>query len=123
MRTADEVERVVRERYGEIARTGTPVPEAGCCGPRPATIAERIGYRAEEIAAAPEGANLGLGCGAPLDEYDSYCWPVLALLRRKAPRAELETYLRWAADEQMRSPVPAERLAAVLGKLMRLDTT
>jgi SAM-dependent methyltransferase len=42
------------------------VPEAGCCGPRPGTIAERIGYGAGAIAAVPEGANLGLGCGAPL---------------------------------------------------------
>ena len=57
----------------------------------------------------------------PLDEYDSYCWPVLALLRRKASRAELEAYLRWAADEQMQSPVPADRLASVLDGLMALD--
>ncbi len=77
----------------------------------------------EKVRAILHGEWDPIGCGAPLDEYDSYCWPVLALLRRKAPRAELETYLRWAADEQMRSPVPAERLAAVLGKLMRLDTT
>jgi SAM-dependent methyltransferase len=66
MRETEEVHRLVRERYGEIARAGMPVPEAGCCGPRPATIAERVGYRVEDIAAAPEGANLGLGCGAPL---------------------------------------------------------
>jgi SAM-dependent methyltransferase len=66
MRTTEEVHQLVRDRYGEIARAGTPVPEAGCCGPKPATIAERIGYRPQEIAAAPEGANLGLGCGAPL---------------------------------------------------------
>ena len=39
---------------------------AGCCGPQPAEIAERIGYSAQDTAAVPEGANLGLGCGAPL---------------------------------------------------------
>jgi SAM-dependent methyltransferase len=66
MRTADEVHELVRERYAKIARDGMPVPEAGCCGPKPATIAERIGYRDEDIEAVPEGANLGLGCGAPL---------------------------------------------------------
>lgn len=62
-----------------------------------------------------------IGCGVPLDEYDSYAWPVLALLQRKAERTELETYLRWAADTAMASPVPEARLAAVLGKLMALD--
>jgi SAM-dependent methyltransferase len=66
MRRDDEVHALVRERYGEIARAGTPVPEAGCCGPTPATIAGRIGYREEDVAAVPDGANLGLGCGAPL---------------------------------------------------------
>ena len=66
MREPEEVHELVRERYGEIARAGVPVPEASCCGPKPAAIAERIGYRAEDVAAAPEGANLGLGCGAPL---------------------------------------------------------
>lgn len=63
----DDVHEVVRERYGAIARAGVPVPEAVCCGPSPATLAARVGYRAEEVAAVPEGANLGLGCGAPLD--------------------------------------------------------
>jgi arsenite methyltransferase len=66
----EEIHRLVRERYGEIARTGVSIPEAGCCGPTPVkmadTIAERIGYTDTEIAAVPEGANLGLGCGAPL---------------------------------------------------------
>ena len=61
-----------------------------------------------------------IGAGVPLDEYDSYCWPVLALLQRNAPRPEVETYLRWAADEQMKSPVPEDRLASVLDQLMAL---
>jgi arsenite methyltransferase len=63
-RTAEEVHDVVRDRYGEIARKGTPI--AGCCGPSAAQIAERIGYSAGDTSAVPEGANLGLGCGAPL---------------------------------------------------------
>ena len=66
MRTAEEIHELVRERYGKIAREGVPVPEAGCCGPQPATIGARIGYSEQDLAAAPEGANLGLGCGAPL---------------------------------------------------------
>jgi len=61
----------VRERYGRIA-TGQ---ESGCCGPStapscgdPASAA--IGYRDSDLEAVPEGANLGLGCGAPLDFLD-----------------------------------------------------
>jgi arsenite methyltransferase len=63
---SDDVHAVVTKRYAEIARSGAPIPEAGACGPRPTDIAERLGYASDEIAAAPEGANLGLGCGAPL---------------------------------------------------------
>src|SRR5207247_10571571 len=65
-RDEDEVHRMVRERYAQIAREGTPMPETGCCGPRPAAVAPRLGYKEAEIAAVPEGANLGVGCGAPL---------------------------------------------------------
>jgi ubiquinone/menaquinone biosynthesis C-methylase UbiE len=53
----------VRERYGRIAKESR-----GCCGARDGQAAEqsrRIGYSSAEIAAAPEGANLGLGCGNP----------------------------------------------------------
>jgi SAM-dependent methyltransferase len=58
----------VRKRYGAIAAGA----RKGCCGEsvtvaaRPATVAERIGYSAEEVKAAPQGADLGLGCGNPL---------------------------------------------------------
>lgn len=62
----EHVHEAVRDRYAQIARAGAPVPEAGCCGPKPDALARRMGYGSEEIAAAPEGANLGLGCGAPL---------------------------------------------------------
>jgi arsenite methyltransferase len=62
----DAVHRIVRERYGQIAREGSPVPESTCCGPRPAEVAPRLGYKDADIAAVPEGANLGVGCGAPL---------------------------------------------------------
>lgn len=62
-----------------------------------------------------------IGSGVPLDEYDSYAWPVLAMLQRKADRGEIEAHLRWAADTAMSSPVPQPRLAAVLDKLMALN--
>jgi SAM-dependent methyltransferase len=54
---------VVRTRYGEIAREGS---FAGCCGPTPSDLATRVGYDQRALDAVPEGANLGLGCGAPL---------------------------------------------------------
>lgn len=61
-RTTDEVRSVVREAYGRIAREG-----GSCgCGPRgcgPTSLA--LGYREEDLAAAPEGADMGLGCGNP----------------------------------------------------------
>jgi arsenite methyltransferase len=66
-----DIRSVVREKYGEIARgkaTGCCGPEC-CGGPRPATadaIGASVGYGAEELAAIPDGANLGLGCGNPL---------------------------------------------------------
>ncbi len=62
----EQVREMVRRRYAEIARDGSVSPTAGSCGPQPAQIAERIGYSAEDTATVPEGANLGLGCGAPL---------------------------------------------------------
>jgi SAM-dependent methyltransferase len=60
------IHRIVRERYAQIAREENPVPESGCCGPRPAEVAAHLGYKDTDIAAVPEGANLGVGCGAPL---------------------------------------------------------
>jgi arsenite methyltransferase len=63
-----DVRTVVRERYGAIA-TGT---SAGCCGTNcgcnggDVDVLDKIGYTAEQTAAVPAEANLGLGCGSPL---------------------------------------------------------
>lgn len=69
-----EIKEMVRARYGEIAGAQAmesccgPAP-ASCCGPASASEAEdkalAMGYSAAELAAVPEGANLGLGCGNP----------------------------------------------------------
>ena len=69
--TPDAVRDAVRETYGKIALDD----KAGCClsttnscceTERPAaTQADELGYDATEVAAAPEGADLGLGCGNP----------------------------------------------------------
>ena len=77
-----QIKEMVRARYGSIA-TGTGTSEdsapsdssccspvaSSCCGPEPAPRFEgkalRMGYSEAEVAAVPEGANLGLGCGNP----------------------------------------------------------
>ncbi len=64
-RTMDEVRAKVREEYGTIARTeAEPGCAPGCCGGG-AAGSLKLGYSAEDLAAVPEGANLGLGCGNP----------------------------------------------------------
>ncbi|MDV2989048.1 MAG: arsenite methyltransferase [Dehalogenimonas sp.] len=62
-----EIKSYVKERYGGIARSGGGCGcGSGCCGsPAPDTIAKVIGYAEEDLAAVPDGANLGLGCGNP----------------------------------------------------------
>ena len=66
----EEIRKVVREGYAEIARKGSPccAPVNSCCS-QPALaedISRKIGYSDEEIKSAPQGANLGLGCGNPV---------------------------------------------------------
>jgi arsenite methyltransferase len=53
--SADEVRTMVREHYGKVADSGDSARAQ----------AERIGYTSEDFEQAPEGANLGLGCGNP----------------------------------------------------------
>jgi arsenite methyltransferase len=75
-KTADAAEQLVdhvRERYGKIAESGE-----SCCGPKAASpccggdsaVSLKIGYRGKDLASVPEGADLGLGCGAPLDHLE-----------------------------------------------------
>jgi SAM-dependent methyltransferase len=68
-----EVKEMVRTRYAGIAMGtggGCCAPAvSSCCGEATAPAlndpALRMGYSAEDLAAVPEGANLGLGCGNP----------------------------------------------------------
>ncbi|MBP2018729.1 SAM-dependent methyltransferase [Symbiobacterium terraclitae] len=82
---ADSIRALVRKRYGERARQaegGGAAPAgtdglgapSGCCGTAEgccggsASIVELshvLGYSDSDLDAAPEGANLGLGCGNP----------------------------------------------------------
>ena len=67
----DEIRTVVRKKYGELAKsdsTACCTPISSCCG-EPATSLENLGtltgYSPEELSLAPEGSNMGLGCGNP----------------------------------------------------------
>ncbi len=68
---SEMVRRAVREGYGRIASEGGGSccgPGRSCCGAPQgdaATLAQHIGYSKEELAAIPEGANMGLSCGNP----------------------------------------------------------
>lgn len=61
----DEVRSIVREHYGQVAvKRGGGGCAPGCCGGEPGSSGA-LGYSGEELAAAPEGADMGLGCGNP----------------------------------------------------------
>jgi SAM-dependent methyltransferase len=63
---ADEMRTIVREHYGNVARAGAGGCAPGCCSPGAVgTASSTLGYTAEDSSAAPEGADLGLGCGNP----------------------------------------------------------
>jgi arsenite methyltransferase len=68
----DQIRQNVRSRYKEIAvqpvETGSCcTPSSGCCDSpvNSGDISAKLGYSDEELAAVPDGANLGLGCGNP----------------------------------------------------------
>lgn len=59
---AETLKSAVREAYSAVAKG-----QGGCCGGNDVIgIAEVLGYRRDDAQAVPDGANLGLGCGAPL---------------------------------------------------------
>ncbi len=68
--TPEEIKQIVREKYGHIASQ-----QSSCCGPTvscwcggdaASRVSKFIGYSDDELAAVPDGANLGLGCGNPI---------------------------------------------------------
>jgi ubiquinone/menaquinone biosynthesis C-methylase UbiE len=70
---AESVVKNVRERYGAFATAGTsccgPQQTTGCCGST-SDVAASLGYDSVDLDLLPDGANLGLGCGAPLEHLD-----------------------------------------------------
>jgi len=67
--SAGSVHALVKSKYGSIAEQGSSccAPSACGCGPGGAEqTALQIGYRPQDLQKAPEGSNLGLGCGNPI---------------------------------------------------------
>lgn len=63
------IKSAVRERYAGFVRRNESCcgPSASCgCALDPGTASLGLGYGAQDLAAVPEGANLGLGCGNPV---------------------------------------------------------
>jgi len=68
----DAIRAAVRDQYGSVARSGSQAQAGdaaascapGCCGINPSSSLD-LGYSDADLAAVPEGANLGLGCGNP----------------------------------------------------------
>ena len=64
----DKARDAIRGRYAEVAtQSSSCCCGSSCCAPSGSAeeISAQLGYSAEELASAPEGANLGLGCGNP----------------------------------------------------------
>ena len=62
--TADKTRDIVREHYANVSTKNVGCAP-GCCGPMPAGQSISLGYTEGDLAAVPEGADLGLGCGNP----------------------------------------------------------
>jgi arsenite methyltransferase len=68
----NDIKKHVRDRYARAAKTSSsccgPV-SSPCCGGQSdvsqGQASQMVGYSPEELAAVPEDANLGLGCGNP----------------------------------------------------------
>jgi outer membrane protein assembly factor BamD len=97
--TNDEIRAAVRAQYGKVAREAAPACAPGCCGGSTPDMSLRLGYSAEELAAVPEGANLGLGCGNP---------QALAALRDVTQRFPQTEY---AADARLKIDMVNDQLA------------
>ena len=65
----DTIRNEVRIRYAGIAKTSSSCcGGSSCCSPCPIAAEEvsaDLGYSKDELAAAPDGSNMGLGCGNP----------------------------------------------------------
>lgn len=84
MRDSKEIKKIVKNKYGEIARgeSSSCAPHrTSCCGDSGGDIVNlSYGYDAADLASLPEGAELGLGCGNPINLIEIQPgWKVLDL--------------------------------------------
>jgi hypothetical protein len=89
METSEDIRTVVRDRYARAAENdGSLCGGGSCCGSAQDVdaVAQQIGYKLEDLKDIPAGANLGLGCGNPL-EY--------AQVKPGDRRAWLEQIAQW----------------------------
>lgn len=64
----DQIRQNVRGRYAEIAKSGPSCCKSSCCSSDAlgdGAASAKVGYSQADMDAAPEGSNLGLGCGNP----------------------------------------------------------
>ena len=65
-----KIKKAVRDGYAKIAVDGLccSTPDTDCCGQKDLVkeIGTNIGYTEEDMEKAPDGSNLGLGCGNPV---------------------------------------------------------
>jgi SAM-dependent methyltransferase len=67
----EEIVATVRDKYGKIADGGSCcAPTTNCCGSAPVGLSTGLGYKPVDLGLLPEGADLGLGCGAPLEHLE-----------------------------------------------------
>ena len=65
---SDQIRAAVRQAYGAVA---TQERQSGCCGGGSScygptgSSSRQLGYTDADLAAVPDGADLGLGCGNP----------------------------------------------------------
>ena len=69
----DKIKHDIRKAYGAIATgvspgtsdTAAPLPCCGEAAPTIETLSKLMGYSDDDLVQAPQGANMGLGCGNP----------------------------------------------------------
>jgi SAM-dependent methyltransferase len=68
MKNPTDIKKIVKEEYGQIAKTSAQCGCGSCgCGSN-MTVQKQsgeLGYSVDEMSAVPDGSNLGLGCGNP----------------------------------------------------------
>lgn len=66
MKKADEIKKIIKSSYGDIAVSSGCCGSCGCGSNRTAQKQSgKMGYSEDEMDQAPSGSNLGLGCGNP----------------------------------------------------------